>query len=96
MKVIYSDLVGKDRPEEAEFPGSGGHADYAEVSVLGAVDPAMIDLSIFGKSPRDQKIGLYEKNVPLIDYNKGRAYINYRAERIIETVNRFMAAQNPD
>jgi creatinine amidohydrolase/Fe(II)-dependent formamide hydrolase-like protein len=96
MKVIYSDLVGKERPEETEFPGSGGHADFAEVSVLGAVDTSMINLNLFGKSQRDQKIGLYEKNVPLIDYKKGRASINFRAERIIETVNRFLASQNPE
>lgn len=96
MRVIYSDLVGNDRPEEAEFPGSGDHADFAEASVLGAVDSTMIDLSIFGKSLRDQKIGLYEKNVPLIDYNKGRAYINFTAERIIETVNHFISTQNLD
>ena len=96
MKIIYSDLVGKDRPEETEFPGSGGHADYAEVSVLGAVDSTMFDQNLFGKSERDQKIGLYEKNAHLIDYKKGRAYINFRAERIIETVNQFMAAQNPE
>jgi creatinine amidohydrolase/Fe(II)-dependent formamide hydrolase-like protein len=96
MKVIYSNLVVKDRPEELDFPGSGGHADFAEVSVLGAVDSSMIDLSLFGKSQRDQKIGLYEKNIPFIDYEKGRASIDFRAERIIETINQFMAAQNPE
>jgi creatinine amidohydrolase/Fe(II)-dependent formamide hydrolase-like protein len=82
MKVIYSDLSGKERSEETEFPGSGGHADYAEASILGAVDSTMVDQSLFGKSQRDQRIGLYEK---------GRAYINSRAERIIKTVKQFLA-----
>ena len=71
MKIIYSDLVGEEMSEETQFPGSGGHADFAEVSVLGAVDSTMVDKSIFGKSQRDQEIGLSEKNVHLIDYEKG-------------------------
>lgn len=91
MKVIYSDLLRKERPEEIDFPGSGGHADFAEASVLGAVDNSMIDLSLFGKSQRDQEIGLFEKNISLIDYKKGRASINYRAESIIATVNQFLS-----
>jgi creatinine amidohydrolase/Fe(II)-dependent formamide hydrolase-like protein len=90
MKIIYSELAEKDRPEETEFPGSGDHADFAEASILGAADSTMIDKSIFGRSQRDQKIGLYEKKVDLIDYKKGRAYINFRVERIIETVNQFL------
>jgi creatinine amidohydrolase/Fe(II)-dependent formamide hydrolase-like protein len=94
MKIIYSDLIGKERTEETEFPGSGGHADYAEASILGAIDSTMIDKKIFGKSARDQKIGLFERNVNLIDSKKGRAYINFRAERIIETVNQFLDKQN--
>jgi len=96
MKIIYSDLAGKERTEETQFPGSGGHADFAEASVVGAVDSTMVDKNIFGKSDRDHKIGLYEKNVQLIDYTKGRASINKRAERIIETVNQFLAIQNAD
>jgi len=55
-----------------------------------------VDKNIFGKSDRDHKIGLYERNVQLIDYTKGRASINKRAERIIETVNQFLATQNAD
>jgi len=95
MKIIYSKLVGKDRPEEIEFPASGGHADFAEASVLGGVDSTMLDKNLFGKCERDQKIGLYEKNVDLINYSKGKASINFRAERIIETVNLFLKNQNP-
>jgi creatinine amidohydrolase/Fe(II)-dependent formamide hydrolase-like protein len=94
MKIIYSDLIGKERTEETEFPGSGGHADFAEASILGGADSTMVDKSIFGKSQRDQKIGLYEKNVNLINYEKGKAFINYRAELIIETVNQFLDKQN--
>jgi len=91
MKIIYSDLVGEGMSEETQFPGSGGHADFEEVSILGSVDSTMVDKSVFGKSQRDQEIGLSEKNVYLIDYEKGRAYINNRAECIIKTVIQFLA-----
>jgi creatinine amidohydrolase len=50
MKVFYSKLVELQRPAEIDFPGSGGHADFEEASILGAVDSTLIDKSLFGKS----------------------------------------------
>jgi creatinine amidohydrolase len=90
MKVFYRNLEEMKRPENLSFKGSGGHADFAEASNLGAVDPAQVDKSLFGKTAQDQKIGLYDKNVDKIDYEKGRAGINFRAERIALTVNKFL------
>lgn len=90
MKVFYSNLIMKTRPEGIDFPDSGGHADFAEASNLGAVDSTQVDKSIFGKSQRDQKIGLFDKNVGHIDYKKGRANINFRADRIAETVTQYI------
>lgn len=90
MKVFYSNLIEMAEPENITFPGSGGHADFEEASILGAVDSTMIDKSLFGKSERDRKIGLSDKNVNKIDYAKGRAYINFRTERITATVNRYL------
>ena len=90
MKVFYSNLVEMDRPADIDFPGSGGHADFEEASILGAVDPSLVDQSLFGKSERDRKIGLSDKNVNKIDYNKGRVYLNFRAERIAATVNQYL------
>jgi len=91
MKVIFSDLAPVERPEEITYAGSGGHADFAEASNLGAVDPAMVDKSKFGKGVRDRKIELLEENTGLIDYDKGEIYLQWRAERIIKTVQKFLA-----
>ena len=90
MKVVYSNFVEVQRPEGIDFPGSGGHADYEEVSIMGAVDSTLVDLSLFGKSDRDRKIGLSDKNLDKIDYAKGRAFINYKVEQIVATVNRYL------
>jgi creatinine amidohydrolase len=90
MKVFYRNLIEMKRPENLSFKGSGGHADFAEASNLGAVDSTQVDKSLFGKTAQDQKIGLSDKNVDKIDYEKGRAGINYRAERIALTINKFL------
>ncbi|HLF32800.1 MAG TPA: creatininase family protein [Cyclobacteriaceae bacterium] len=91
MKVFYSNLVDKPRPEGIDFTGSGGHADFAEASVLGAVDPGLVDKSMFGNHRRDQKVGILDTNLEKIDYNKGRASINYRSERLAETVKYYLS-----
>ena len=93
MKVFYSNLIEMRRPANIDFPGSGGHADYAEASNLGAVDSLQVVKNLFGKTARDQKVGLLDKNVNQIDYKKGRANINFRAERIAQTVIQFLNKQ---
>jgi len=93
MKILFkNNLVKKQRPDEISFPGSGGHADFAEASVLGGVDPSMVDKSKFGKIERDHKVNILEENVGKIDYAKGKKSIDFRASRIIETVKAELAA----
>jgi creatinine amidohydrolase/Fe(II)-dependent formamide hydrolase-like protein len=90
MKVIYSNLVQVTPKGDFSFKGSGGHADFAEASNLGGIDPQQVDKSLFGKSQRDQKIGLSEANTSKIDYAKGKASVDFRAYRIAETVKQFL------
>lgn len=93
MKVLFrNNMVKMERPEDISFPGSGGHADFAEASVLGAVDPDLVDKEKFGKSERDLKVKIDQKNVDKIDYAKGQRSIDFRANRIIETVKAELAA----
>jgi len=87
MKIIYSRLVEKEMPEELTFPDAGGHADFEEASIVGGVDSSMVDRNKFGKIERDNKIGLQQKNVNLIDYSKGRKVIDFKIEQLVETVN---------
>ncbi len=90
MKVFYAGLADLKRPDGIDFPGSGGHADYAEASNLGAVDSTLVDKSLFGKNERDRKVGILSENVNRIDYDKGMANINFRANRVAITVNNFL------
>ncbi len=90
MKVFYAGLADLKRPDGIDFPGSGGHADYAEASNLGAVDSTLVDKSLFGKNERDRKVGILSENVNRIDYDKGMANINFRANRVAVTVNNFL------
>jgi creatinine amidohydrolase len=90
MKIIYSRLIDKEMPEELKFPDSGGHADFEEASIVGSIDPAMVDKDKFGKTERDNKIGLEQKNVGRIDYSKGKKVIDFMTEQLVETVNEAM------
>jgi creatinine amidohydrolase len=86
MKIIYSRLPENKKTEELEFPGSGGHADFSEVSVLGSVDSTMVDKSKFGRIKRDNSIGLMEKNISNIDFNRGKVVIDSRVSQIIKAL----------
>jgi len=93
MKVLFrNNLVKIERPDDINFPGSGGHADFAEASVLGAVDPNLVDKDKFGQSEKDRKVDIKHENVDKIDFDKGQKSIDYRANRIIETVKAELAA----
>ena len=93
MKILYrNNLIQKMRPADISFPGSGGHADFAEASILGAIDPSMVDQSKFGKHERDLKCDIKAENVDKIDYSKGQKSIDFRADRIIETVKAELEA----
>ncbi|HPG41950.1 MAG TPA: creatininase family protein [bacterium] len=93
MKVIYSQLADINAPAGIDFPGDTGHADCSEFSILGAIDSTLVDKALFGKSSRDRKTGLDDKKADLIDYEKGQAYLDYRVERIVKTVERFLGEQ---
>ena len=86
MKIIYSELVDIKIPQELEFQGSGGHADFDEASVLGGIDSTMVDKNKFGKIQRDQTIGLLDKNAVKIDFKKGKLITDFKVNKLIEIV----------
>jgi hypothetical protein len=73
-------------PAELRFQGSGGHADFSEASLLGGVDPNMVDKSKFGVAERDRKVKILKENVDKIDFDKGRKIIEFRAEQLANGV----------
>ena len=96
MKVVFSSGWGAKLPEELRFKGSGGHADFSEASLLGGVDPNMVDISKFGVTERDQKIKLFKENAEKIDFEKGRKIIELRAEHLANEVRSVLEEMNKE
>ena len=69
-------------PEELLFPGAGGHADFNEASLLGGVNPDLVDKSRFATGSGDRKIGLSSENTGKIDFDKGRKCVEFSAEQL--------------
>jgi len=85
MKVMLA-RGGANLPDELQFRDSGGHADFAEASTLGAVDPTLLDKALFGSSKRDQAIGLKPENAPQIDVEKARRAMEWQIDQIAKEV----------
>jgi len=94
MKVVFSSGWGAKLPEELRFKGSGGHADFSEASLLGGVDPDMVDKSKFGVTEQDRKIKLFKENVKKIDFEKGRKIIELRAAHLAKEIKSVLEEIN--
>ncbi len=89
MKILRGS--GRARiPDELRFEGAGGHADFNEASLLGGVDPNLVDKSKFGVIERDRKVKLLKENVDKVDFEKGRKVIEFRAGELAKEVNEAM------
>jgi len=86
MKILRGSGHGR-MPEELRFEGAGGHADFSEASMLGGVDPNLVDKSKFGVIERDRKVKILKENVDKIDFEKGRKVIEFRAKELEKEVN---------
>ncbi len=86
MTVLFSEYKRTPRPADLRFEGSGGHADFAEASHLGGVDPSMVDTSAFGVAAPDRATGVVHENVDRISYEKGERAVAHRAESLAEGV----------
>jgi len=86
MTVLYSNYAHGKRPDDLQFPGSGGHADFAEASNLGGIDPSLVDTSRFGVAAPDRSTGVLHENVSKIDFGKGARNVAFRARSLAEGV----------
>jgi creatinine amidohydrolase/Fe(II)-dependent formamide hydrolase-like protein len=86
MRVVYSKLPERKRSADMRYEGSGSHADFAEASNLGGVDPTMVDKGRFGVTERDRTIKLLSENAGKIDFDKGARVVASRAEQLAEAV----------
>ncbi|MGE5557287.1 MAG: creatininase family protein [Bacillota bacterium] len=79
-------------PEDLRFDGAGGHADFSEASVLGAIDPALVCSEKFGIARRDRAIGLKQENSSRIDYEKGRRLLEWEAGQMAAEIGKILNA----
>jgi creatinine amidohydrolase len=67
-----------------------GHADVFEASIVGGIDPSLVDRAAFGVSERDRKAGLLKENAGAIDFEKGRGIIDYNAAQLAAKVTELL------
>lgn len=72
-----------------------GHADATEASLVGGIDPSLVDRTAFGGSERDRKTGLLPENAAAIDFEKGRAIIVHNAAQLAAKVSEVLEAMTP-
>jgi creatinine amidohydrolase len=68
-----------------------GHADVFEASIVGGIEPALVDAAAFGVSPRDRKTGLLHENAGTIDFAKGRGILELSAAQLAAEVTKLLS-----
>lgn len=71
-----------------------GHADAIEASLVGGIDPSLVDRMAFGASERDRKTGLLPEHTAAIDFEKGRAIIAHNAAQLAAKVSEALEAMS--
>jgi|GEM_PF-2991253 len=97
MKVVMARGWSEKLPEHLRFKKVEGasHANIVEASLVGGVDPSLVDRDAFGIFERDRKTGLKSENVGEIDFEKGRGIIEFRAASIAREVEKLLAEIHP-
>jgi len=80
-------------PDELRFK-SRGHADFRELSFLGAVNPNMVDVDKFGVTEQDRKVKLLKENKDKIDFEKAEKLIEIRANGMAEVIQEMLDEMN--
>ncbi len=93
MKVLMARGWSEKLPDHLRFKKVEGasHANIVEASLVGGVDPTLVDREAFGKLERDRKTGLKSENVAEIDFEKGRGVIEFRAASLAKEVEKLIA-----
>ncbi len=71
---------------------SGHHGDFNEASLVGAIDPRLVDKRRFGRHKRDRACGIKPENAPFIDFAKGKKILEFDARRMAAAVNSLYQA----
>lgn len=97
MKVLMWRGWSEELPAHLRFKKVEGasHANIAEASLVGGIDPTLVERDAFGVLERDRKTGLLSENVSEIDFDKGRAIVELRAAALAKTVEELFANRTP-
>ena len=97
FKAVFGLYGMSDRssiPEELRF-SPGGHANVQELSLLGTINPDMVDVEKFGVTGQDRKTGLKKENKDKIDFKKGEKFLDFvisgsieRAQELVEEMKK--------
>ncbi len=90
LQVVTRSCVKAKRPATLQFKGTGPHADFAEFSILGAVDRSLVDEKAFGKAPRDRACAILSENRSRIDYAKGKRILDHSVNAWARHLNAVM------
>jgi len=73
-------------PEELRFESSGGHASVGELSLLGSIDPNLVDVDKYGVTEQDRKTNLLKEEKDNIDFEKAAKLIEFYANGMAEAI----------
>jgi creatinine amidohydrolase len=73
-------------PEELRIKSSGGHASVGELSLLGAINPNLVDADKYGVTEQDRKVNLLKEEKDKIDFEKAAKIIEIYANGMAEAV----------
>ena len=73
-------------PEELRIESSGGHASVGELSLLGAINPNLVDVDKYGVTEQDRKVNLLQEEKDNIDFEKAAKVIDIYANSMARAV----------
>ena len=83
-----------NRKLKNSYKGAGGHANVGELSLLGAINPDMVDIDKFGVTEQDRKTGLKHENKEKIDFEAAEKLLEIRANAMAEAVQKIFNEMN--
>ena len=90
---LYGLSRSRSIPEELQFSPSS-HANVRELSLLGAINPDMVDVEKFGVTEQDRKTGLKQENKDKIDFEKGKKFLDFVISGSIERAHELVDEMN--
>ena len=91
FKAVFGtrSLSAAEIPDELRFE-KRGHANYRELSFLGAVNPNLVDVDKYGVTEQDRKTNLLKEEKDKIDFEKAAKLIEFYANGMAEAIQEMV------